>query len=192
VTSLCTIIPVTTTKQVCEQNKVSSQMGRNDSWPATTSAYVLPVLVFTFSFSEAAHMMMHTMYTMKQCRPVTVPTDPFTRPTAKFLSECAKCQPGNTKNGATILPIANLADSEFGNPVSRSSFLVTICVSHLVSEIFACDGQTDRRTTRTITIASLHIVVGQLITQTPKTHRITRMTGSRQMQRPNILPRNLV
>jgi len=56
-----------------------------------------------------------------------------------------------------------MADAESGNVVSYSSFLVTISLSRLVSEIFACDRQTDRRTTRTITIAGLHIVAGQLI-----------------------------
>jgi len=67
------------------------------------------------------------------CRLVTVPADPFTtstRPTGPLLSECAKCQPG------TVLPIANLmADSESGSPLSCSSFLVTIGLSRLVSEI---------------------------------------------------------
>jgi len=82
------------------------------------------------------------------CRLVTVPTDSFTTftsPTGPFLSQWAKCQPGNTQNGGTVLPIANLmADSESGSPVSYSSFLVTIFrLSRLVSEIFACDRQTD-------------------------------------------------
>jgi len=92
-------------------------MGRDDSWPA-------PSLVW--------------------CRLVTVSTDPFTTfssPTGPFLSEWAKCQPGNIQNGGTI---ANLmADSESGSPISYSSFLVIICLSRLVSEIFACDRQTD-------------------------------------------------
>jgi len=77
------------------------------------------------------------------CRLVTVPADPFTTftsPTGPFLYEWAKCQPRNTQNGRTILPIANLmADSESGSPVSHSSFLVTICLSRLVSEIFAAN-----------------------------------------------------
>jgi len=83
-------------------------MGRDDSWPATVPIW---------------------------CRLVTVPTDPFTTltsPTGPFLSEWAKCQPGNTQNGRTVLPIANLmADSESGSPDSYSSFLVTICLSRL-------------------------------------------------------------
>jgi len=71
---------------------------------------------------------------------------------------------GNIQNGRTVLQIANLmADSESGSPVSYSSFLVTICLSRLVSEIFVCDGRTDRRTTQTVTAASPHIVAGQLI-----------------------------
>jgi len=46
-------------------------------------------------------------------RLVTVFTDPLTRTTAPFLSEWAKCQPGNTQNGRTVLPIGNMmADSE--------------------------------------------------------------------------------
>jgi len=89
-------------------------------------------------------------------RLVTVPTDPFTRQTASFLSEWAKCQPGNTQNGGTVLPIENLmVDSESGSQDSYSSFLVTIRLSRLASEIFACDRHrwTDGRTTRNITIA---------------------------------------
>jgi len=79
-------------------------------------------------------------------RLVTVPTDPFTRPTVPFLSECVKCQPRNTQNGGTVLPIVNLmADSELGSPDSYSSFLVTIHLSRLVLEIFGCDRQTDRQ-----------------------------------------------
>jgi len=100
------------------------------------------------------------------CWLVTVPTDPFstfTSPTDPFLSEWAKCQPGNNQNGRTVLPITNLmADSELGSPVSYSRFVVTICLSHLVSDIFAHDRQTDKWTTRTITTAGPHIVAGQL------------------------------
>jgi len=77
------------------------------------------------------------------CRLVTVPTDPFTtlkRPAGPFVSEWTTCQPGNTQNGGTVFLITNtMADSESGSPVSCSSFLVTIGLSHLVSEIFACD-----------------------------------------------------
>jgi len=51
-------------------------------------------------------------------------------------------------------------------PISYSTFIVTIGISRLVSEIFACDAQTDRwadiHTTRTITIAGPHTVAGQL------------------------------
>jgi len=73
------------------------------------------------------------------------------------------CQPGNTQNGGTVLPIARLAvDAESGSPDSYSSFLVTICLSRLVSEIFACDRQTDGQG-RTITIAGPQTVAGQLI-----------------------------
>jgi len=81
------------------------------------------------------------------CRLVTVPIylfATFTRPTGPFLSEWMKCQPGNTQNGGTILPIVNLMeDSESESPVSYLSLLVTICLSGLVSVIFACDRQTD-------------------------------------------------
>jgi len=60
------------------------------------------------------------------------------------MNAWVKCQPGNTQNGGTVLPIANLmADSESGSPDSYSSFLVTKRLSRLVSEIFACDRQTD-------------------------------------------------
>jgi len=92
-------------------------MGRDDSWLATVPSVV------------------------------TVPTDPFTTftmPTGPFLFEWAKCQTANTQNGGTALPIANLvADSESGSPSSYSRFIVTIGLPRLVSEIFACDRQTD-------------------------------------------------
>jgi len=98
-------------------------MGRDDSWPPQCPVW---------------------------CRLVTVPTDPFTiftSPTGPFRSEWAKRQLGNTQTGGTVLPIANLmADSELKSPVSYSSFLVTIRLSRLVSEIFACDRRRDRQT----------------------------------------------
>jgi len=46
--------------------KVSSVVGRDDSWPATVPS----VVVFSFSFSEAVHTTTHTMYTTKQAMPV--------------------------------------------------------------------------------------------------------------------------
>jgi len=80
-------------------------------------------------------------------------------------SQWTKCRPGNTKNGGTVLPIANLmADSESASPDSYSSFLVAIRLSRQVSEIFISDRQTDRQTTRIITIACPHTVAGQLNT----------------------------
>jgi len=49
------------------------------------------------------------------------------------------------------MPIANLmADSESGSPDSYSSFLVTIRLSRLASDIFACDRLKDRQTTRAL------------------------------------------
>jgi len=96
-------------------------------------------------------------------RLVTVPTDPFTRPAVPFLSEWVNCQPKNTQNGRTVLPITNLmADSESGSPDSYASFLVTRHLSCLVLKIFTCDRQMDGRTMQIITIAGPHIVVGQL------------------------------
>jgi len=48
------------------------------------------------------------------------------KPTAPLLSQCVKCQAGNTQNGETVLPITNLvADSESGSTYSYSSFLVS-------------------------------------------------------------------
>jgi len=41
-------------------------MGRDDSWPAKVPS----VVVLSFSFSEAVHTTMHTMYTTKQAVPV--------------------------------------------------------------------------------------------------------------------------
>jgi len=54
-------------------------------------------------------------------------------------------RPENTQNGGTVLQIANLtADFELESTNSHSSFLVTIRLSRLVSEIFTCeDTQTD-------------------------------------------------
>jgi len=93
------------------------------------------------------------------CRLVTVPTDPLTtltRPIGPFLSEWPKCQTGNTQNGGTVLPIANLmADSESESPISYSSFLVIIWPSRSDSDEFACDRQTDGD--------HYYIVAGQLI-----------------------------
>jgi len=107
---------VATTASVTTNNKVSSVVGRDDSWPAT-----VPSVVPTGDCS-------HT----------------FTSPTGQFLSELAQCQLGNTQNGGTVLPIANLmADSESGSPSSYSRFIVTISLSRLVSEIFTRDRQTD-------------------------------------------------
>jgi len=117
-----------------------SVMGRDDSWPST-----MPSVVPTGDCS-------------------TDPFTTFTGPTGLFLSEWAKCRSGNTQNGRTVHPTANLiADSESGSPSSHSRFIVTVHLSRLVSEIFTCDRQTDRRTTRTITIAGPRIVTGQLI-----------------------------
>jgi len=86
--------------------KVSSAMGRDDSWPAAAPS-VVPSS--------------RTVYRRKRS--------------------------GNAQNGGTVLPIANtMADSESGSPDSYSSFLVTIRLSRLVSEIFTCDKHTDGRT----------------------------------------------
>jgi len=41
-------------------------------------------------------------------RPVTAPNAPFTNQSSPFLSRSAKCRPGNTQNGGTVLPMANL------------------------------------------------------------------------------------
>jgi len=54
-----------------------------------------------------------------------------------------------------------------GKPGFLFRFLVTIHLSRLVLEIFACDRRTDRRTTRTITIAGPYIVAVQLINHGP-------------------------
>jgi len=43
-------------------NKILYVVGRDDSWPATVPS----VIVFSFSFREAVHTTMQTMYTTKQ------------------------------------------------------------------------------------------------------------------------------
>jgi len=122
-------------------------------------------------------------------RLVTDPTDPFTTftsTTGPLLSEWVKCQPGNTQNGRTVLPIANLiADSESRSPVSYSSFLVTIHLPLLVLEIFSCD----RQTPRTITTAGPHIVAGQLTKHIHEQLHIfihTQITGSKNNKRQHM------
>jgi len=64
------------------------------------------------------------------------------------MSQWAKYRHGNSPDGG--LPIANLTeDSESESLGSYSDFLVGITIaSRLVSEIFACDTQTDRGTDR--------------------------------------------
>jgi len=88
---------------------------------------------------------------------------------------------GYTQNGGTVLPIANLtAHSESGSPDSYSNFLVTIHLSHsLVLEIFACDRQTDGRTTRTITIAGPNTCGGPA----RNIHHAATMGGKHNMQK---------
>jgi len=119
-------------------------MGRDDSWPATVPS----VVVFSFSFSDDARDVHdETGSASRVSRLVTVPTDPFIRPTAHFCLNGRSPDPETPQNGGTVLPIANLmVDSESGSPVSLSSILVTIRLSRLVSEIFACDRQMDRQT----------------------------------------------
>jgi len=62
------------------------------------------------------------------CQLVTVPTDPFTTfttQTGPFLSEWAKCQPGNSQNSRTVLPTTNvMADFETQFPSNHMSYLV--------------------------------------------------------------------
>jgi len=63
--------------------------------------------------------------------------------TVQFIKESDLQTP---KNGGTVLPTVNLtADSESRSLDSYSSFLVTICLSYLVSQIFMCDRQMDRQ-----------------------------------------------
>jgi len=105
--------------------------------------------VFSFSFSDrsCAYDDTYVIHHGRVSRLVTVLSDPFTRPNAHFFLNGRRCQPGNTQNGGTVLPIANLmADSESGSPNSYSSCLVTIRLPRLVLEILACDRQTDGRT----------------------------------------------
>jgi len=49
-----------------------------------------------------------------------------------------------------------MSNSASETPISYSRFAVTISLSHLVSELFACDRQTDGQTTRIITTAGLY------------------------------------
>jgi len=95
-------------------------------------------------------------------RPVTIATAQLTGPSTLCLSQCANA---DSETPRMVEPIAYLmADSESGSPNFYSSFLARIRSSRFVSEIFACNRQTDRQTTRTITISRPpHIVAGQLI-----------------------------
>jgi len=79
------------------------------------------VVVFSFSFSEAG---------IRWCAWSTQQNGQCSQANCPFLSEWVKCQAGNTKNGGTVLLIANLmADSESGSPDSYSRFLVNIRLS---------------------------------------------------------------
>jgi len=53
---------------------------------------------------------------------------------------------GTAQNVGTVLPVANLmVDSESRTLIFYSSLIVTIGLSRLVSEIFTCNTQTDKR-----------------------------------------------
>jgi len=70
---------------------------------------------------------------------------------------------GNAQNGGAVLPVAKMmADSEPETPISYCRF---IALSRIVSEIFACDTQTDRQTdglTTRIDALAVAILAGQL------------------------------
>jgi len=85
--------------------------------------------------------------------------------------EVVKCQPGNLQNGRTVLLIANMmADSESGSLNSNSSFLVTISLSRLVSNIFMCDRQKDN--------ANHYWPIGHIVAhQLTKQHKCTWNTN---------------
>jgi len=101
---------------------VSSVMGRDDSWPAT-----VPSVVPT---ADCSHWSIHYIHKANQ---------------PNFCLNWQSANPENPKwrnrtSGREF-------DGRFWiSPVSCSRFLVTICLSRLVSEIFACDRQTDRQT----------------------------------------------
>jgi len=101
------------------------------------------------------------------CRLVTVPPNQFTtftRPTGPFLSELAKCQPGNTQNGGTVWCTSDRkSDGRFW--IWKPGFLFEFSSSHMFISLSFGDirvWQTDRRTARAITIAGPHIVAGHL------------------------------
>jgi len=63
-------------------------------------------------------------------------THPMRRSLTKVPHFChnGRCRTGNTQNGGTVLPIANLmTNSESGSPVSYSRFIVSIGLFCLVS-----------------------------------------------------------
>jgi len=105
---------------VLGKRKVLSVMGRDDSWHATVPS-VVPI-------GDCSHWSIHYIHLAN--RPISVWMGEV--PTQKHSKR------------QTVLPIANLmADSESGNPSSYLRFIVTVGLSHLVSEIFVCDRQTD-------------------------------------------------
>jgi len=79
----------------------------------------------------------------------------------KSFSQWAKCRPGNTQNGGTVL-YDRESDDRFliGKNEFFATYLVTrpLRLSRLVSEILAIDKWTDGQTTPTITIAGPHIM----------------------------------
>jgi len=106
------------------------------AWQKTRYRLFCGCVLLFFQWSCSHDVYNETGSAGRVSRLVTVLTDPFTRPTALFPSEWVKCQPGNTQNGGTVLPIA---ESESGNPDLYLSFLVTKRPSRLVLEIFACN-----------------------------------------------------
>jgi len=73
----------------------------NDLCHCLACSYVLFFFQGSCAYDNAHDVHNETGSASRVSRLVTVPSDPFTRPTAPFLSEWVKCQPRNTQNGGT-------------------------------------------------------------------------------------------
>jgi len=121
-------------------NKVSSVMERDNRWPATVPS----VVVSSFSFSEAVHTTMHTMYATKQAVPVEC-LDWWLLPQIYSLSQLPHCcLNGWSANPETPKMVELYFRSQIWWQILNMKAHIPIQVSCLlVSEIFTCYRQMD-------------------------------------------------
>jgi len=116
--------------------KICPKIKFETTFPGDVILLPVPILTCVFLFLNDLHMNFQQNDTDWWLFPM-----PHWQGLAPNLSQWAKCQTANTQNSGTVLPTA---DSEPRRLDLYSSFLVTICTSRLVSEIFAGDRLTNR------------------------------------------------